>query len=95
MTMTMVATVPAAKQTSAATPSRSPEPMATRMSRPPVPAVFTLPVRTSAAERVVRGARALGSGGLRRSSGREAAAADAAAPVHRPPPRRVERSAGS
>ena len=43
-TMTMVATVPAAKQASAITPSSTPEPMATRMSRPVVPAVLTLPV---------------------------------------------------
>ena len=50
------------------------------MSRPPVPAVFTLPVRDVAATRVVRGARALGSGGLG-GVRREAAAADAAAPV--------------
>ena len=45
MTMIMAATVPREKQTSAATPRRRPEPTATRMSRPSVPAVFTLPVR--------------------------------------------------
>ena len=48
------------------------------MSRPPVPAVFTLPVRARGAARVVRGARAFGSGGCGGLS-REAAAADAAA----------------
>ena len=78
-TMTMLATVPAAKQISAAMPSRTPEPMATRMSRPPVPAVFTLPVRTLALL-VVRAERGLGvgsggAGGLRR----DAAATEAAA----------------
>ena len=60
-TMTMLATVPAAKQTSATMPSSTPEPMATRMSRPPVPAVFTLPVRTLALPGGARGAR-LGRG---------------------------------
>ena len=74
----MLATVPAAKHASAITPSNTPEPMATRMSRPVVPAVLTLPVRTFAPDRVVRAARTFCSGGLGGVS-REAATADAAA----------------
>ena len=63
-TMTMLATVPAAKQISATAPSRTPVPMATRMSRPPVPAVLTLPVRAALPLlRDVRAARVRGSGG--------------------------------
>ena len=73
----MLATVPAAKQASAIAPSRTPEPMATRMSRPAVPAVFTLPVRTLPLLRLVRAARVLGSGAW--GGERRDAAADAAA----------------
>ena len=77
----MEATVPARSRASATTPSSRPEPIATRMSRPPVPAVFTLPVRTLALRTCVRGgaclrlrAAAAGSGATRPTA--EAAGGD-------------------
>ena len=73
-----MATVPEAKQTRPTMPNSTPTPMATRMSRPLVPAVLTLPVRAVPPLREVRGARALGSGGWGGLS-RDAAAAEAAA----------------
>ena len=77
--MTMLATVPAAKQASATTPSSTPEPMATRMSRPGRPrGVHVAGADVARRSGSCAAARALGSGGwggLRR----DAAAADAAA----------------
>ena len=89
-TMTMEATVPAAKQARATAPSRTPEPMATRMSRPAVPpvAAWTLPVRgTLPLVRLVRVARVLGSGawgGDRRDAAAAAAAALMGTAARRP-----------
>ena len=74
-TMTMLATVPAAKQASAMAPSSTPEPMATRMSRPAVPAVLTLPVRTLPLLRLRAGGAGLGLGRTAGGDRREAAAA--------------------
>src|SRR5579871_2795957 len=63
--MARVATVPAAKQIRPTTPIRTPLPIATRMSRPEVPAVAvgTFPVRVPL-DLEVRGARTFGSGGI-------------------------------
>src|SRR5580693_1617270 len=90
-TMTMEATVPAAKQASAIAPSSTPDPMATRMSRPAVPpvlAAWTLPVRgTLPLVRLERVARVLGSGaggGDRRDAAAAAAAALMGTDARRP-----------